>query len=176
MRKKHFTALLIAIFVNLAFFSMEGFSKTAPNADEKELRAILDEFMRCIAEKDKAAFLELFTADSITWVGVTEPIFRTAILKRMPDHQGFRFSSHVKFIDWICSSESRIEEKFWNIEIAHDAAVAAVSFDFTFNENDVVTNWGKESWHLIKTRKGWKICSVIFTNTHTKYNPFKKAD
>ena len=40
---------------------------------------------------------------------------------------------------------------------------SAVSFDYVFYEAGKKTNWGKEMWQLVRTERGWKIFSVIYT-------------
>ena len=171
--KKRSILLILSLFLVSSQIATKLHATESEANDETQIRHILDEFMRCIVDKDKEAFLPLFIEEPITWIGVSDPIRREDMLEKRPEYKGYWPSSHEGFIDWICGSETRIEEKFWNIEITHDASVAAVTFDFTFNENGVVTNWGKESWHLVKSVDGWKICSVIFTLTNTEKNPYE---
>jgi hypothetical protein len=38
-----------------------------------------------------------------------------------------------------------------------------VSFDYSFHANGVKANWGREMWQLVRTERGWKIFSVIYS-------------
>uniref|UniRef100_A0AAU6WIV1 Nuclear transport factor 2 family protein n=2 Tax=Chryseobacterium TaxID=59732 RepID=A0AAU6WIV1_9FLAO len=61
------------------------------------------------------------------------------------------------------------QEKFKNIRIINDDVVASVTFDYLFLEEDKVTNWGTESWHLIKAEGKWKIVSIIYSYENAKF-------
>ncbi len=162
-------AILIVTMVSFVDIARAGEEKTTSRA---EIQNVIDAFAKSLTDKDEELFLSLFVEEKPTWIGVTEPIMRAKILADRPDHDGLQFGDHIEFIKWICSSSDSLEEKFWNVVVIHDEAVASVTFDFSFLENEKVTNWGKESWHLVNSVNGWKICSVVFTLTSAKSNPF----
>lgn len=67
--------------------------------------------------------------------------------------------------------KGRKEEKFGNIRIINDDVIASVTFDYSFLEENTVTNRGSESWHLIKAEGKWKIVSVIYSYENAKFFP-----
>jgi len=58
------------------------------------------------------------------------------------------------------SSSDTMREDFHHVEIWNDEMIAVVTFDYGFFINDTLSNWGKESWMLIKQKGVWKITSV----------------
>jgi len=62
----------------------------------------------------------------------------------------------------VATTEPRAEE-FSNVKIDTDGDVASVSFDYRFLANGATTNWGREMWQLVRTERGWKIFSVVYS-------------
>jgi hypothetical protein len=56
-----------------------------------------------------------------------------------------------------------MEEKFSNVQIATDGAVASVYFDFVFLSDGKPQNRGSETWQLINTGSGWKINALVYS-------------
>lgn len=63
------------------------------------------------------------------------------------------------------------EEKFEKIRIINDDVIASVSFNYSFQEENTITNWGSEYWHLIKAEGKWKIVSIIYSYENAKFFP-----
>ena len=88
---------------------------------------------------------------------------------KMPDLKKLYATGNPgKFIDGIVKNPARVEETFDNVRIDSDGDVAQVWFDYSFNEAGYKANWGKESWHMVRTGDGWKINSVIWS---MEFNP-----
>jgi len=121
--------ILIVTMVSTLEFARAEEEKSSSRA---EIQSVIDAFAKSLTDKDEDLFLGLFVEEKPTWIGVTEPIFRTKILADRPSHDGLQVGDHVEFINWICSSSDSLEEKFWNVVIIHDEAVASVTFDFSF--------------------------------------------
>jgi hypothetical protein len=64
-----------------------------------------------------------------------------------------------------------LEEKFYNINIFTDDKLATVVFDYKFVMESTTTNWGTESWQLVKTNKTWKIYNLMYTYNYLKIKP-----
>ena len=136
--------------------------------DYIELNLITSEFMRCIKEKDKDAFLNLFYDNNTPWLGKFEPKSEQITVDNNPNAinpKGIYDISKVEFIDSMVSAPDTvvIEEKFSNLLIDTDGWIASVNFDYEMFMDDKMTNSGKEFWHLVKTNKGWKISSVVYS-------------
>jgi len=154
--------ILLVLCVTFAF----GQSK---KSDKEEIQNVIQLFMNSIVKKDSAVFYRLFHEDPITWIGVIKEKSQSKILEQNPKRTKNYFNDTYRaFIKYIKEKE-KSEEKFDNIQIINDDAVASVTFDYSFWSNNKMTNWGKESWHLIKTDSKWKIVSVIFSMELTKY-------
>jgi hypothetical protein len=72
-------------------------------------------------------------------------------------------STSKEFIESIANDKSDSQERFSNIRINGDGAVASVYFDFVFESDGNPENIGSESWLLVRTDKGWKISSIVYS-------------
>lgn len=135
-----------------------------PTADIKKIEQVVEAFRTAIIEKDQAKFLKLFVARDIPWIGV----LGSEVVARMPKDNVapppvHLTATHVKFIENIVKSKGKAEEKFSNIEIDTDGAIASVVFNYSFHIGEIIANWGREAWQLVKMEDGWKINSVIYS-------------
>jgi hypothetical protein len=147
----------------------------AAKAGEREkIEHVVETFRVSIIKKDKGSFMKLFYSDTIPWIGVTtdKSLARENANKPKPDMPDeakiFAGGSPSKFIDGIVKRAHLTEEKFENVRIDSDGDVAQVWFDYSFNRDGYKSNWGKESWHMVRTDAGWKISSVIWS---MEFNP-----
>lgn len=134
----------------------------------QQIQAVVEAFRTSIIEKDKAKFLGTLHSENIPWIG----IYEAQTFRRMreasaePEKRSRELKGNAKsFIEGIVKSSEKYEEKFWNIQITTDGSIGTVVFDYNFQFAGKVTNWGKESWHVVNTDAGWKINSVIYTVT-----------
>lgn len=134
-----------------------------------DIEKVLKSFSRALAEKDKPLYMSLFFSDKpeeVGWQHVSEDTRLSQIRKTKPDAIKARRLPGNNFISLIDESvgtvESR-EERFFNVKIDTDGEIASVLFDYEFYAAGKKTNWGKEHWQLVRTEKGWKIFSVVYT-------------
>ena len=169
-REAQMRAIIASLILFIASYATHSHavSKSTINTATKEIRVVVETFRTSIIEKDKAKFLTLFYDDKTPWVGVYE----SGTIKRMREGSGeavkasrILASNHKQFIEAITKSQAKLEEKFWNINIITDGSIGSVVFDYNFQSNKVIANWGKEAWQLVNTDDGWKINSVIYTIT-----------
>jgi len=144
MNKLKKSVLLICLFFSTQLFSQN-------KVDDKQLiQEVVDNFKESIVNKDLDSFLELFVDEKkVSWVGASA--------------FGSQFSSPTGFINMLKYNDDKVREDFHNIKIWNDNSIAVVTFDYGFFINDKVSNWGKESWMLIKQKGLWKITSVNFS-------------
>lgn len=144
------------------------------SADRARIEQVVETFRVSLIKKDTATFMKLFYSETIPWIGVTtdKSLARENANKpdpKMPDHKKlYAGGTPRKFIENIAKNPARIEETFENVRIDSDGDVAQVWFDYSFNDNGYKQNWGKESWHMVRTDAGWKISSVIWS---MEFNP-----
>ncbi len=139
-----------------------------------QIGSAVETFRLAIIKKDRASFLSLMFSETIPWIGVTTDNSLKMVAARQklgtpPDAEKIYASSNpVQFIDNIVKRTAAVEETFDNVRIESDGDIAQVYFDYSFNSDGYKSNWGKESWHMVRTATGWKINSVIWT---MEFNP-----
>ncbi|WP_414538800.1 nuclear transport factor 2 family protein [Stenotrophomonas forensis] len=143
-------------------------AQNAP-ADVKAIEQVIESFRTSLINKDKPTYMSLFFSDKaedIGWQYVSEDVRLQDIRKAKPDAIKARkipANNSIALIDGVVASPKPKEEAFSNTKIDTDGDVASVSFDYSFHDDGVKTNWGKETWQLIRTEQGWKIFSVIYS-------------
>jgi hypothetical protein len=176
--KKIFASFLLASA--LAALSAPSFAASDPT-DRARIEHIVEAFRVAIIKKDQASFLKLLHNESIPRIGIVtdKSLAHEKAAKKNPadpDPKKVFEGNARKFIEGIVKSPDRLEEKFENVRIDSDGDVAQVFFDYSFNANDYKENWGKESWHLVRTTDGWKISSVIWSMEFNNEPPPKKPE
>jgi len=146
------------------------FSQT--KTDKQEIQKVLNTFMECLVKKDSIKFYNLFHEEPIVWVGVTQQKSYMNELEKNKSEKDYFSATYKEFYRAFFNKE--IEEKFYNIQILEDGYIATVIFDYSFWNKGEKTNWGKESWGLIRTNGEWKITSVIFSIEYESINPESK--
>jgi opacity protein-like surface antigen len=132
-------------------------------ASEAQIKLVIDSFQSAIIKKDKAALSALFLPANNSWIAVpTEATYRVVHGKH-PKARRFMPGSYTEFVDFVAASPERMEEKFSNVNIETDGAVASVYFDFVFLSNGEQQNHGSETWQLINTGSGWKINALVYS-------------
>lgn len=140
-------------------------------SDSEQIEAVIEAFRISLINKDKDLFMSLFYGDQIPWYGIPNEGAKERIRQmggNLPN--GVYASSYTEFIDSIVNTSAKVEETFENVEIFEDEGIATVRFDYTYNMNDRMLNYGKESWDLIKTEEGWKIVAVLYSMTPARAN------
>nr|WP_285318671.1 nuclear transport factor 2 family protein [Stenotrophomonas maltophilia] len=139
------------------------------SSDVKAIEQVVESFRTSLINKDKPTYMGLFFSDKpddIGWQFVSEDVRLQDIRKAKPDAIKARqipANNFIALIDGAVASPKPKEETFSNTKIETDGDVASVSFDYSFHDDGVKTNWGKEIWQLIRTERGWKIFSVIYS-------------
>ena len=135
------------------------------NAQEKEnhiqaLNQVVEDFRTSVIEhSDDEKFFNLFLHDSIVWSAIFTGKSKEEMKKRRPDF--VTYSSNFK--DFYKMPEDGVEEKFYNVDIDVRDEFATISFDYTFNVNSNIQNWGTEYWSLMLVENSWKITSVTWS-------------
>lgn len=140
----------------------------AQRADANAIMQVANQFRNAIQEKDEQAFLGLFLHGDVTWQSaMSDALYERSKINKPSvtrvTHEPGR--SPASFIQSIVRRAARDEERFRNIRIDTDGAVASVAFDFTFLRDHEVINSGREYWLLVKTDTGWKIASVVWSDS-----------
>lgn len=139
------------------------------STEQTEIQNVIRQFKESIIQKDSAAFHSLFHENPVVWTGIVKNRSQQKRLEKNPGNRKNYFKdTYENFFRYIMEKGHK-EEKFKNIRIINDDVVASVTFDYSFLEEDIVTNWGSESWHLIKAEGTWKIVSIIYSYENAKF-------
>ena len=154
----------------LMMFAAPSFAAAEPG-DRQKIEQVVETFRVSIIKKDKDSFMKLFYSDTIPWIGITTDKSLAMMKAKHPKGKPvkvFAKDNPRTFIEGIVKDKEVLEEKFDNVRIDSDGDVAQVWFDYSFNIDGYKANWGKEAWHMVRTDKGWKISSVIWS---MEFNP-----
>lgn len=155
-------------------FALVGCQTTPPLSHAKPedvtaIKQVVESFRTSLINKDKATYMSLFFSDKpedIGWQFVSEDTRLEHIRKTKPDAIKARqipSNNFIGLIDGAVAAKESREETFSNVSIDTDGEIASVSFDYAFLADGKKTNWGREMWQLVRTEKGWKIFSVVYT-------------
>ncbi|UCA59928.1 nuclear transport factor 2 family protein [Chryseobacterium rhizoplanae] len=151
--------LLFVLSFNLSF---------AQTKDETEIRKVMNDFMESIKTRNETQYLSLFQ-EPVLWTGIYKDRTQAKRLEKNPKAEYYFADDYKAFIKGFKDDKS--EEKFDNIKIVEDGAVASANFDYSFWYDGKMENWGKEIWTLMKINGIWKITSVTFSMDLAKYFP-----
>ena len=131
--------------------------------DSIAMSALITEFKESITEKDSIRFNSLFFSESVDFTGIMSKKTENSIKKNYPDFQGISVSNHKSFINDICKTPKKQEEKFYNISLSSDGAIGAISFDYAFYSDGKMIQWGNEKWNLARDGLKWLITDVVYS-------------
>ena len=132
-------------------------------ADVKAINAIVAQFKAAIIARDGKTLGSLFVQDHDSWLSVADAAKWAKVKALNPKGPKVFPSSWKKFSEFIQNADKPVEERFYNVRIDTNGAVAAVWFDFDFLINGKVTNRGSESWQMVRAEDGWKISSMLYS-------------
>lgn len=164
---QHMKTINFIIFIVLSNFA------TAQNfTNEKaEIRKVIQQFGESIIKKDSATFYSLFNENPVNWIGVVKNKTQKKRLEKNPlNTKNYFKDSYENFFKYIMEKGSK-NENFEHIKIVNDDVIASVTFDYSFQEDHKISNWGDEYWHLIKVEGKWKIVSIIYSYENAEFFP-----
>ena len=147
-------------------FSMSASAHSSGSTDDDAIRSVIEAFRTAIIDKDRARFVALFVPGHVSWQSARSDDALRRMRLKDPQARKTRFnpeSTYLTFIDGIVSDMESTEETFANIRVDSDGDIASVAFDYRFIGGGVVSNHGREAWHLLRTDDGWRIISVIWS-------------
>ena len=132
-------------------------------ADVAAINAVVEQFKAAIIARDGKTLGSLFLQDHDSWLSVADEEAWAKVKARNPKARKVVPSSWKKFSEFIQTSDKPVEERFYNVRVDTNGAVASVWFDFDFLVDGKVTNRGSESWQMVRAEDGWKISSMLFS-------------
>lgn len=135
----------------------------AAHPAQAEIQRIIERFQHALAAKDGATLHALFLTQDNSWLSVASDRQLAAWRARGEKALRLEPGNPAAFIARVVAQPERIEEKFSDVKIHTDGAIASVHFDFVFLKDGREVNRGEEAWHLVRTDAGWKISSVVYS-------------
>ncbi|SHH45213.1 hypothetical protein [Massilia sp. CF038] len=132
-------------------------------ADVAAIHKVVEQFKTAIIAHDGKTLAGLFLQDHDSWLSVADAALWPEIKARNPQARKVVPSSWKEFSQYIQNSDKPVEERFYNVRIDTNGAVASVWFDFDFLVDGKVSNRGSESWQMVRAEEGWKISSMLFS-------------
>jgi hypothetical protein len=141
-----------------------AFARTPNDAvAEAQLREVIRRFDSAIVAGDGATLLSLFLPQPSAWASVLGEAEYAHLKARRPEAQRVRPDTYENFAKMVETAKLPQRERFTDIDIRTDGAMASVSFDYVYEEDGVAQNRGIESWQLVKADDGWKIVSMLYS-------------
>lgn len=136
---------------------------TGHDADVAAIRQVVQQFQSAIVAHDGKTLGNLFLPEHDSWLSVFDtPTWNKAKATNPAARKVIR-STWQKFADYVQTSTGPVEERFYDVRIDTNGAVASVYFNFDFLSNGKVSNRGSESWQMVQTEDGWKISSMLYS-------------
>ena len=156
-------SLLLAAAAAACFCTPVHAADSGPAADVAGIRQVVQQFQAAIIAHDGKTLGSLFLQDHDSWLSVADEQTWAAVKARNPAARKILPDSWKKFAEFVQTAPKPVEERFYNVRIDTNGAVASVWFDFDFLVDGKVTNRGSESWQMVLAEDGWKISSMLFS-------------
>jgi hypothetical protein len=132
-------------------------------ADVAAIQKVVEQFKAAIIAHDGNGLGKLFLQGHDSWLQVADEAKWAQVKLRHPQAPKVVPSSWKTFSESIQHADKPVEERFYDVRIDTNGAVASVWFDFDFLVDGKVTNRGSESWQMVRAEDGWKISSMLFS-------------
>ena len=132
-------------------------------ADVAAIQKVVEQFKAAIIARDGKTLANLFLQDHDSWLSVADEATWAKVKGLNPQARKVLPSSWKKFSKFIQDANMPVEERFYNVRLDTNGAVASVWFDFEFLVEGKVTNRGSESWQMVRAEDGWKISSMLYS-------------
>jgi hypothetical protein len=160
------SSVLLAALLASPVQAADKVSNSVHEADVAAVKQVVDQFKAAIIARDCKTLGSLFLQDHDSWLAVADAETWAAVKARNPAARKVLPDSWKKFADFVQTAPKPVEERFYNIRIDTNGAVASVWFDFDFLMDGKVTNRGSESWQMVRAEDGWKISSMLYSMGH----------
>lgn len=162
MKKNTMISGLLAMLL-CAGMTSGAFASDAPTA-QAQIEQVVEQFQAAIIAHDKTALEGMFVPDGGSWFEVLGKDAYQQIKAKKPDLSRIHADNFHRFAAYVGGSKQQIEEKFSNVRIQTDGAIASVYFDFSFLVDGKVNNVGSETWQMVNTGDGWKISAMAYSS------------
>ncbi len=155
--------IVLAMCLTSPAYATDGSAAGSRPADVKAIQTIVEQFKAAIIARDGKTLGKLFLQNHDSWLSVADEAQWAKVKALNPQAPKVFPSSWKKFSEFIQNADKPVEERFYNVRIDTNGAVASVWFDFDFLIEGKVTNRGSESWQMVRAEDGWKISSMLYS-------------
>ena len=141
----------------------ETHAKQDDPAARAEIQRVVEAFRTALIAKDKKTMASLFMPNGGSWIKVLGDDVYPREKAKQPGTEKLQPGSYQQFLDFLGTNQHKLEEKFLNVRVDTDGAIASVYFDYTFVIDDKEHHRGSEAWQLVKTGDGWKINAMSYS-------------
>jgi hypothetical protein len=136
----------------------------ATDSPKADIQKVVEQFQVAIKAHDAGSLSGFFLTGQPSWyTTLGEPSY-SSVKAKHPEVPRYKAGSLRDFTDLIGKPSASIEERFRDVRIDSDGAVASVYFNFEFVEDGKVMNHGAETWQMIHTNDGWKIAAMVYSS------------
>lgn len=157
------SSMLLAMCLTGTAHATDGVATGTRAADVAAIHAVVDQFKAAIIARDGKTLGSLFLQDHNSWLSVADEAVWAKIRERNAKARKVVPSTWKEFAQFVQTSNKPVEERFYNVRVDTNGAVASVWFDFDFLIDGKVTNRGSESWQMVRAEDGWKISSMLYS-------------
>lgn len=138
---------------------------TSPK-DSEAILQVLAKFQEAIKTKNPKELSALVLNDNILFTQPADAAEKKKINETSDvNFDGIYYGGFRSFAELLVTSKESTEERFYNVKITQDGAVAWVMFDYQFLSAGKVENHGVETWQMFKPDGAtWKILSVVWSS------------
>lgn len=136
----------------------------AHEADDAAIRQVVQQFQAALQSHDGKTLGSLFLPNHDSWLSVLDDASYAKAKARNPATPKVMRSTWREFANFVQRAPKPVEERFYNVRIETNGAVASVYFDFDFLIDGKVGNRGSETWQMVRAEDGWKISSMLYSN------------
>lgn len=136
----------------------------AAPADRAAIVALIVDFDVAIASKNPAAMAALFYERKIVWRATPKPATQAAVRRATGKDRPYAedTGAHLFLAD-PQFAKIALRERFGPPAIDSDGQLASVNFNYALTMDDKVSNWGRETWQLVKVGADWRILGLLFS-------------
>lgn len=133
--------------------------------DIQAITKVTDDFQSALIKKDVKLLSSLmFSSNTLFNSPASDERIQSVRARYDVNFDGVGASGYPAFAEFIAKSSKPIQEKFSNIKITQDGHLAWVIFDYEFLADNIVQNYGVETWQMVKNAGKWKILSVVWSS------------
>ncbi len=138
------------LFIGLMLLA--GLPGMARAQAEAEITSTIQQFLEAISSRDTTAFRAVMLPEAL--------VVSTSMREGKPGRSGRGVEADINMLS---REGPALLERAWEPEIRIDGLIATVWTRYDFHVDGTFSHCGTDAFQLIKTDRGWRIASVIYS-------------